>query len=483
MSSKETIINPIVNESDYGCPQNVANPSIFGDNYANLNTKILKTSIEDKKKPLLVVEKTNSTSYTTSKKNKEDNINNIKENEIENNFFIEKNNSEQNCCEEDKVSDLTNPRNINKNSTKNTKVKSLSSSDKEKDINLSVKNIGLKLSFSNKKKKAINLSVKYMQTKKELEKVKQKLNDSISLSDKCIYLNKKEFLKSELGKIENQLFAILGIIPEMNKSEYIQIVFSFLYLYKKCFKPAVIQAYKKLKRKYLAPKYLSKEGQRPSRPSKFYANGIRKILTICAKNLDISIRNLCKKYKIKIYKLNIKNKIKWSKKDLKIFFEKSIIDIYCSLLPKKCHNDFKKELKDKNPKEIQKKRQEIQEKYYGKNKNIIENLLKAEKEDKDVEIKKLNFLFNGKTIFWDILKSFINNTNEISNNNGNVNLEEFKTIKDIERDVLIFTNDEKNLIISRINKIKEGGFRTRKPRGKKKSKKIEFKTNFINKRD
>ena len=100
-----------------------------------------------------------------------------------------------------------------------------------------------------------------------------------------------------------------------------------------------------------------------------------------------------------------------------------------------------------------------------------------------MKIKKLNFLFNGKTIFWDILKSFINNTNEISNNNGNVNLEKFKTIKDIERDVLIFTNDEKNLIISRINKIKEGGFRTRKPRGKKKSKKIEFKTNFINKRD
>jgi len=460
MSSKETIINPIVNESDYGSPQNVANPSTFGDNYANLNTKILKTSIEDKKKPLFVVEKTNSTSSTTSKKNKEDNnIDNIKENEIENNFFIEKSNSEQNCCEEDKVSDLTNPRNINKNSTKNTKVKSLSSSDKEK---------------------AINLSVKYMQTKKELEKEKQKLNDKISFSDDSLCFRNIAFLELELIKIENQLFVILGIIPEMNKSEYIQKVFSFLSLYKKCFKPAVNQAYKKLKRKYLAPKYLSKKRQRPS---KFYANGIRKILTVCAKNLDISIRNLCKKYKIKIYKLNIKNKIKWSKKDLKIFFEKSIIDIYCSLLPKKCHNDFKKELKDKNPKEIQKKRQEIQEKYYEKNKNIIENLLKAEKEDKDVEIKKLNFLFNGKTIFWDILKSFINNTNEISNNNGNVNLEQFKTIKDIERDVLIFTNDEKNLIISRINKIKEGGFRTRKPRGKKKSKKIEFKTNFINKRD
>ena len=100
-----------------------------------------------------------------------------------------------------------------------------------------------------------------------------------------------------------------------------------------------------------------------------------------------------------------------------------------------------------------------------------------------MKIKKLNFLFNGKTIFWDILKYFINNTNENSNNNGNVNLAEFKTIKDIKSDVLIFTNEEKNLLISRIKKIKEGRFRTREPRAKQKVKKIKFKTNIINKSD
>ena len=475
MNSKETIINPIVNESDYGSPPNVPNPSIFEKNYGNLNNKMVKTSIEDKKKTLFIVKKTNSTLATTSKKYKEDididnNNDNIEEkvNEIINNSGFEKSDSEQNCCEEDKLLDSTKAiiGDIKENSTRNIKGKSLSFSDEEK---------------------AINLSVKYMKTKKSLEKEKQNLNElkknPNSLSDIYLCLNKNVFLESEKSKMEIELCQIIGINPEKNKSEYIQKGFSFLSLCKKCLKPAVKQTCEKLKLKYLAPKYLSKEDQKPLIPSKFYANGIRKILTVCAKNLDICIRNLCKKYKIKIYKLNIKNIIKWSIKDLKNFFEKSIIDIYCSLLPKKCHNDFKKELKDKNPEEMQKKRQEIQEKYYEKNKKIIEKILKAEEEDKDVKIKKLNFLFNGKTIFWDILKSFIKNTKKISNNNGNVKLAEFKTIKDIESDVLIFTNEEKNLLISRIKKIKEGRFRTREPRAKQKVKKIKFKTNIINKSD
>jgi len=469
MNSKETIINPIVNESDYGCQQNVANPSTFEKNYGNLNTKMVKTSIEDKKKPLFIVKKTNSTLATTSKKYKED-IDNDNDNIEEKVNEIINNSSFANCIseqkyEEDKLLDSTNAiiGDIKENSTRNIKGKSLSFSDEEK---------------------AINLSVKYMKTKKSLEKEKQNLNElkknPNSLSDINLCLNKNVFLESEKSKMEIELCQMIGINPEKNKSEYIQKGFSFLSLCKKCLKPAVNQTCEKLKLKYLAPKYLLRKRKRPS---KFYANGIRKILTICAKNLDISIRNLCKKYKIKIYKLNIKNIIKWSIKDLKNFFEKSIIDIYCSLLPKKCHNDFKKELKDKNPKEIQKKRQEIQEKYYEKNKKIIEKILKAEEEDKDVKIKKLNFLFNGKTIFWDILKYFINNTKKISNNNGNVNLEEFKTIKDIERDVLIFKNDEKELLITRINEIKEGRFRTREPRAKQKVKKIKFKTNIINKSD
>ena len=466
MNSKETIINPIVNESDYGSPPNVPNPSIFEKNYGNLNTKMVKTSIEDKKKPLFIVKKTSSTLATTSKKYKEDIDNdNIEENEKINNSVFENCIFEQNCCEEDKLLDSTNAiiGDIKENSTRNIKGKSLSFSDEEK---------------------AINLSVKYMKTKKSLEKEKQNLNElkknPNSLSDFYLCLNKNVFLESEKSKMEIELCQIIGINPEKNKSEYIQKGFSFLSLCKKCLKPAVKQTCEKLKLKYLAPKYLLRKRKRPS---KFYANGIRKILTVCAKNLDICIRNLCKKYKIKIYKLNIKNIIKWSIKDLKNFFEKSIIDIYCSLLPKKCHNDFKKELKDKNPEEMQKKRQEIQEKYYEKNKKVIEKLLKAEKEDKDVKIKKLNFLFNGKTIFWDILKSFIKNTKKISNNNGNVKLAEFKTIKDIESDVLIFTNEEKNLLISRIKKIKEGRFRTREPRAKQKVKKIKFKTNIINKSD
>ena len=466
MNSKETIINPIVNESDYGSPPNVPNPSIFEKNYGNLNTKMVKTSTEDKKKPLFIVKKTSSTLATTSKKYKEDIDNdNIEENEKINNSVFENCIFEQNCCEEDKLLDSTKAiiGDIKENSTRNIKGKSLSFSDEEK---------------------AINLSVKYMKTKKSLEKEKQNLNElkknPNSLSDIYLCLNKNVFLESEKSKMEIELCQMIGINPEKNKSEYIQKGFSFLSLCKKCLKPDVNQTCENLKLKYLAPKYLLRKRKRPS---KFYANGIRKILTVCAKNLDISIRNLCKKYKIKIYKLNIKNIIKWSIKDLKNFFEKSIIDIYCSLLPKKCHNDFKKELKDKNPKEIQKKRQEIQEKYYEKNKKVIEKLLKAEEEDKDVKIKKLNFLFNGKTIFWDILEFFINNTNENSNNNGNVNLEEFKTIKDIERDVLIFTNEEKNLLISRIKKIKEGRFRTREPRAKQKVKKIKFKTNIINKSD
>jgi hypothetical protein len=466
MNSKETIINPIVNESDYGSPPNVPNPSIFEKNYGNLNTKMVKTSIEDKKKPLFIVKKTSSTLATTSKKYKEDIDNdNIEENEKINNSVFENCIFEQNCCEEDKLLDSTKAiiGDIKENSTRNIKGKSLSFSDEEK---------------------AINLSVKYMKTKKSLEKEKQNLNElkknPNSLSDIYLCLNKNVFLESEKSKMEIELCQMIGINPEKNKSEYIQKGFSFLSLCKKCLKPDVNQTCENLKLKYLAPKYLLRKRKRPS---KFYANGIRKILTVCAKNLDISIRNLCKKYKIKIYKLNIKNIIKWSIKDLKNFFEKSIIDIYCSLLPKKCHNDFKKELKDKNPKEIQKKRQEIQGKYYEKNKKVIEKLLKAEEEDKDVKIKKLNFLFNGKTIFWDILKSFIKNTKKISNNNGNVKLAEFKTIKDIERDVLIFTNEEKNLLISRIKKIKEGRFRSREPRAKQKVKKIKFKTNIINKSD
>ena len=308
MNSKETIINPIVNESDYGSPPNVPNPSIFEKNYGNLNTKMVKTSTEDKKKPLFIVKKTSSTLATTSKKYKEDIDNdNIEENEKINNSVFENCIFEQNCCEEDKLLDSTNAiiGDIKENSTRNIKGKSLSFSDEEK---------------------AINLSVKYMKTKKSLEKEKQNLNElkknPNSLSDINLCLNKNVFLESEKSKMEIELCQMIGINPEKNKSEYIQKGFSFLSLCKKCLKPAVKQTCEKLKLKYLAPKYLSKEDQKPLIPSKFYANGIRKILTVCAKNLDICIRNLCKKYKIKIYKLNIKNIIKWSIKDLKNFFEK-----------------------------------------------------------------------------------------------------------------------------------------------------------------
>ena len=85
------------------------------------------------------------------------------------------------------------------------------------------------------------------------------------------------------------------------------------------------------------PKYLKNKN---INKAKFLENGVKKLIDECAQSLHNLIIKLTKKYVI-MYKLNIKRQLKFGMKDFKLFFEKSVRNIYFNILPKKKPSIYK----------------------------------------------------------------------------------------------------------------------------------------------
>ena len=138
---------------------------------------------------------------------------------------------------------------------------------------------------------------------------------------------------------------------------------------------------------------------------------IKIIMRKCLNIIEKNIRYSCKKYKIKIVKMNWDNLIGCSEETFKESCNKYIRDIFINKISKK----------------------------YSKNKRIEEAIKLEEKDDNDKK-KVLNKLFNNKIKYLDILYPFLNNETKImiKDENGNIidtfELEFFPTYEECFKD-------------------------------------------------
>ena len=181
------------------------------------------------------------------------------------------------------------------------------------------------------------------------------------------------------------------------------------------------------------PNYLKNKNENKS---KFYEIGTKRIITECFKSLD----NFIKNKNVKIYKLYPKRQVKSSNLDLKLFFNKSIYNIYIDNLPKRLPSKYK------NDRESCKN--EISEIIKRQISEAIEKEKKDEKEEKTI----LNILFNGETTFWNIFETFIYDKDKITINSKYVNIEGFSTLKDR---LFLFNEEDKNELKLRIKNIRD----------------------------
>ena len=181
------------------------------------------------------------------------------------------------------------------------------------------------------------------------------------------------------------------------------------------------------------PNYLKNKNENKS---KFYEIGTKRIITECFKSLDNFINNK----KVIIYKLYPNQQVKSSILDLKLFFNKSIYNIYIDNLPKRLPSKYK------NDRESCKN--EISEIIKIQISEAIEKEKKDEKEEKTI----LNILFNGETTFWNIFETFIYDKDKITINSKYVNIEGFSTLKDR---LFLFNEEDKNELKLRIKNIRD----------------------------
>ena len=191
----------------------------------------------------------------------------------------------------------------------------------------------------------------------------------------------------------------------------------------------------KINKKSKVPKYLENKNKNKS---KFYEIGIKRIITECFKSLEKFIKNK----NAKIYKIYPKRQVKSSIRDLQLFFNKPIYNIYIDNLPKKLPSKYK------NDRESCKN--EISEII----KTQISNAIEKEKKEEKAEKKILNILFNGETTFWNVLEAFISDENEVTIDkeiNEYAENKEFSTLKDC---LALYNEEDKNELKLRIKNIK-----------------------------
>ena len=429
---KETNVNAEINEEFFFPKVINENHSPFGNNYNNISYLDFATNIGEKVKPKFKIE--HAQTFTSNYKMNKDNFTlvNCKENSKTVNDIIndiDMNTQKSNSFEEDNVISLNVINNINRNNS----IRTIKNSN----------SIEMKL-FS------------------EMKKIEENINDlqikstcTDSLSDTNIILKEltNKYLKYQ--ELEKQFKTICETKYINQKESELKDSDKKIIIFYSIFKRYLINQFNRKKFNTLKiPKYL--KNKNINRP-KFLENGVKRLIDECAQSLHNLIINLSKKYD-SLYKLNIKKQLKFSMRDYKSFFEKSVRSIYYNILPKKKPSIFK------NDSEIGKNL------IYENIKDKISKVIEREKKDKKVKIKILNIIFSETISFWTILKAFINDNNEITfiNEEGveeTIILKGFKTLKDC---LFLFKTDEKNEIRERIKLIKEGKVKTRKQRKQKK---------------
>lgn len=397
----------------------------FGNNYNNIICQDLATNCREKNKPIFNIEHAQTLNPNYYKMNKDDiTYINAPENSKTVND-VEMNIPKPNVMEED-VTDLNIINNIDKNH-----------------------------SFQKINKSNLNEITIFTEMKKIEENIidlQIKSNSTDSLSDSNIILCKLSNQILELQNLDKQFKEICETQyinlkeNELNDSQKKSIVLGYIlkkFCNRKYFNVFQIQI----------PKYLK---NKDTNKAKFLENGVKRLIDECAQSLHNLIMNLSKKY-VNMYKLNIKAQLKFGMKDFKLFFEKSVRNIYYDILPKKKPFIYKS---DK-----QKGRNCICDKI----KKRISTAIEKENKDENVKEKILNIIFSETTCFWTFLEAFINDSKEITFINKEykeekIKLEGFKTLKDY---LFLFKKEEKNEIRERVIMIKEGKVKTRKKRKKK----------------
>ena len=408
--------NPeIMEEFFFPKPINEGSNSPLGNNYNYINYQGSATNIGEKTKPKFNIE------HTQNIINQDDVSGKVFSKTVNDVMNIQKSNT----IDEENIMDPNIINNINKNH----------SPQKIKNSNLN----------------ELNLLTELIKIEENIIDLKNQSysTDSLSHANNILdKLSKKYFERQNLDKQFKKIFETKynnRNFNELNDSQ--KKIVAFNYILNKYF-------YIKLLKILKIPKYLKNKN---INKAKFLENGVKKLIDECAQSLHNLIIKLTKKYVI-MYKLNIKRQLKFGMKDFKLFFEKSVRNIYFNILPKKKPSIYKTD-KEKGTNYI-----------HDNIKKQISKAIEGEKKDENVKIKILNIIFSetSKISFWTFLEAFINDSNSITffNEKGKeekIILEEFRTLKDC---LLLFKSDEKKEIKERIKKIKEGKVNTREPRKK-----------------
>ena len=203
--------------------------------------------------------------------------------------------------------------NIQNASTTISKIKN----DKEND--------GFSIDKSNSQKKEINKIIpNEIFGPNDNKKIKQK-HSSNKLNQST--LNKKEKENSNQFSLSDDYIIF--------KKNYDQLLEKQEYEIKKKEIIKLLQKKRfKINKKSKVPKYLENKNKNKS---KFYEIGIKRIITECLKSLAKFIKNK----NAKIYKSYHKRQVKSSKRELQLFFNKPIYNIYIDNLPKKLPSKYK----------------------------------------------------------------------------------------------------------------------------------------------
>ena len=220
-------------------------------------------------------------------------------------------------------------------------------------------------------------------------------------------------------------------------------------------------------------------------------DGVRKkILNRCGNIIEKNIRFSCKKYNIRIAKMNWRTLIKNSFEEFESFGNRYIREIFINIkkkISKKkiIEKAIELEEKDDNDKKIIEKAIELEEKDDNdkkiiekeekddNDKKIIEKAIELEEKDDNDKKKVLNKLFNNKIKYSDIFFPFLNNETkiEIKGENGNIidtfELEFFPTYEESFNE---YTKEQREVYKEDLMKIMTGNWISSHPRNIKNKK-------------
>ena len=149
---------------------------------------------------------------------------------------------------------------------------------------------------------------------------------------------------------------------------------------------------------------------------------------------------------IKLHRPTIEKQIGSSYKNIKKFFNKKIYDIFCDSIPKRLKNEIKDNRNE-----------------YKHNKEMINKLLKQEKNDPEIKDKILNKLFN--LTFYDFLVVYLNDEDKLKIGDLTIDLKGFKTFGQcFNESKNKYTQAQKNMYKKHIFDIIENKKSTRKTR-------------------